>query len=133
MVEPDRPFRLRPRAPKRADDNSRGWPAALRRVLQLVQTTSKSVSRSRRQREAATVRTGARSFTQRCAVRVTYSLNRTKGQWAAHGRYVARESAAGQTRAEANGFDAKSDLANIAQTAANWQSSRDPRMFKMIL
>src|SRR5215472_4578880 len=101
MVEPDRPFRLRPRAPKRTDDNSRVWPTALRRVIQLVQTTSKSV---RRRHEAAAVRTGTRSFTQRCAVRVTYSLNRTKGQWAAHGRYVARESAAGQESAEANGF-----------------------------
>src|SRR5262249_268997 len=50
-----------------------------------------------------------------------------------HSRYVARESAAGQRGAEASGFDAKSDHVNIAQTVGNWQSSGDPRMFKMIL
>ena len=30
---------------------------------------------------------------QRCAIRVTYSRNTVRGQWRAHGRYIARESA----------------------------------------
>src|SRR5215470_9463018 len=109
MVEADRPFRLRPRPPKRADDNSRVWPAALRRVLQLVQTTCKP-DRGLKSRSAfGTVRAGTRPFAQRCAVRVSYSTNRTPGQWAAHGRYVVRESVAGPNGELGRGFDAKSD------------------------
>ncbi len=36
---------------------------------------------------------GACPYHQRCAVRVTYLNNKTRGQWQAHGRYLARESA----------------------------------------
>ena len=39
-------------------------------------------------------RTVTKPHDQRCAVRVTYLNNRTRGQWKAHGRYLARESAA---------------------------------------
>jgi hypothetical protein len=35
----------------------------------------------------------ARPYYQRCAVRVTYLKNKIRGQWRAHGRYLARESA----------------------------------------
>ena len=33
-----------------------------------------------------------RPYLQRCAVRVTYLSNKTRGQWKAHGRYLARIS-----------------------------------------
>ena len=36
---------------------------------------------------------------QRCAVRVSYSPNKTKGQWRAHGRYLERDSAIGDNKA----------------------------------
>lgn len=38
-------------------------------------------------------RTGATHLMQRCNVRMTYAANKGDGQWAAHGRYIARESA----------------------------------------
>jgi type IV secretory pathway VirD2 relaxase len=133
MVEADRPFRLRPRAPKRTDDNSRVWPIALRRVLQLVQSTAKSALGRQAQLNRSAVREGTRPFAQRCAVRVTYSPNRTRGQWAAHGRYVTRERATSETGQLSRGFDAKSDQVEVAQTAADWQNAGDPRMFKLIL
>lgn len=134
IVEADRPFRLRPRAPKRTDDNSRIWPTALRRVLQLVQNTRKA-GRGRLQSplNGEMARRGARPFIQRCAVRVMYSTNRTRGQWAAHGRYVARESATGEGPESSRGFDARSDEVDIAQTAAGWQNAGDPRIFKLII
>ena len=46
-----------------------------------------------------------KSFQQRCAIRVTYSGNKTAGQWGAHGRYLMRDSASEGMKA----FDSKSD------------------------
>src|SRR5688572_9017516 len=125
MVEPERPFRLRPRGPKRTDDNSRVWPTALRRVLQLVQVTCKPDRRRQAILNRDTAKRGSRPFAQRCAVRVTYSPNRTHGQWAAHGRYAARESASGEDQPSRE-FDAKSDEVDIVHTVTGWQSAGDP-------
>ena len=66
---------------------------------------------------------------QRCAVRVSYSPNRVRGQWAAHGRYIARESA----RQDSAGFDANGDVTDIPQRLAQWQRSGDQRLFKIII
>jgi len=66
-------------------------------------------------------------------VRVSYSANRTPGQWAAHGRYVVRESVAGPNGELGRGFDAKSDQVDVIQMAAAWQAAGDARMFKLIL
>jgi hypothetical protein len=62
-----------------------------------------------------------------------YSTNRTRGQWAAHGRYVARESATGEGPQSSRGFDGRSDEIDIVKTAAGWQNAGDPRMFKLII
>jgi hypothetical protein len=70
---------------------------------------------------------------QRCAVRVTYSPNRVRGQWAAHGRYIARESAAGQGKGGEVGFSAAAEGIDIAKTLAGWQTAGDPRLFKLII
>ena len=43
----------------------------------------------------------ARPYHQRCAVRVTYLKNKIRGQWKAHGRYLARESATFEDDAKA--------------------------------
>src|SRR5262245_7157500 len=132
MIEADRPFRIRPRAaPKRVDDTSRVWPAALLRVLQLVQTTCKPRDGRHAKRSIGAIRAGARPFAQRCAVRVSYSGNRMRGQWAAHGRYVIRETAVDQNGEPGRGFDAKSDQVDVIQTAADWQTAGDVRMFKL--
>jgi type IV secretory pathway VirD2 relaxase len=64
---------------------------------------------------------------------VTYSPNRVRGQWAAHGRYIARESAAGQGKDGEVGFSATVDGIDVAKTLGAWQASRDPRLFKLII
>jgi type IV secretory pathway VirD2 relaxase len=64
---------------------------------------------------------------------VTYSPNRVRGQWAAHGRYIARESAAGEGKGGEVGFSAAADSINIAKTLADWQTAGDPRLFKLII
>jgi type IV secretory pathway VirD2 relaxase len=72
-------------------------------------------------------------FHQRCAVRVTYSTNKTPGQWRAHGHYIARESATQKESVKAVGFSAAETAVDVAQRLASWQSASDERMFKIIV
>jgi hypothetical protein len=55
---------------------------------------------------------------RRCAVRVSYSRNRTAGQRYAHGRYIEREGGTAD---------------GIAKALGEWQKSGDQRLFKIIL
>ena len=61
-----------------------------------------------------------------------YAKNATRGQWKAHGRYIARESAS-QGRAVEAGFDATARKINIAARLDQWQSAGDERMWKLIV
>jgi len=61
-----------------------------------------------------------------------YAKNATRGQWKAHGRYIARENAS-QGRAVEAGFDAKDRGINIAARLDQWQSAGDERMWKLIV
>ncbi|MCX6593148.1 MAG: DUF3363 domain-containing protein [Acidobacteria bacterium] len=64
---------------------------------------------------------------------MTYSPNQTRGQWAAHGRYVVRDSATEVDGTPKPGFDRQSDDTELVRTAGSWQSAGDPRMFKLII
>jgi hypothetical protein len=61
-----------------------------------------------------------------------YAKNATRGQWKAHGRYIARESAS-QGRAVEAGFDATERGINIAARLDQWQFAGDERMWKVIV
>jgi hypothetical protein len=61
-----------------------------------------------------------------------YAKNATRGQWKAHGRYIARESAS-QGRAVEAGFDATGQGINIAARLEKWQLAADERMWKVIV
>jgi type IV secretory pathway VirD2 relaxase len=76
---------------------------------------------------------GARPYLQRCAVRVTYLNNKTRGQWQAHGRYLARESATFENDVKAVGFNRESDGIDIVRQLEGWQGSGDARVFKLIV
>ena len=77
---------------------------------------------------------GARKkFLQRCAVRVTYSPNRIRGQWAAHGRYVARESATRESDGRCSGFATTEEGIDVPQRLSIWQNAGDHRLFKLII
>jgi len=65
---------------------------------------------------------GPRPYHQRCAIRVTYLKNKTRGQWKAHGRYLARESATFKNDAEAVGFSRENEAADIARDS--WKTGR---------
>jgi hypothetical protein len=62
-----------------------------------------------------------------------YSRNVVRGQWGAHGRYVARESAARGDGDRASGFDDRADSVAIAKRLDGWQRAADERMWKFIV
>jgi type IV secretory pathway VirD2 relaxase len=76
---------------------------------------------------------GTCPYHQRCAVRVTYLNNKTRGQWQAHGRYLARESATLENDVKAVGFNRENDGIDIARQLEGWQGAGDERMFKLIV
>lgn len=137
--KPDRPeqpkqdgddykFRLRPRSARVASRGDMGWSVALRTVFRYARSSAKS--RKHFQASLAGSRS-LRSFNQRCAVRVTYSQNKTAGQWRAHGIYIARESAVGKQGGA--GFALDESGKDVAAVLAKWQAAGDERIWKIIL
>jgi hypothetical protein len=115
-------IKLRPRRPKFVRDESKSWSSAFKGLMRIARMTST--------RQSAPVANRPRKpHKQRCAIRVTYSPNHVCGQWAAHGRYIARESA----NADGVGFNMTSEEVAIPATLAAWQKSGDRRLFKMIV
>jgi type IV secretory pathway VirD2 relaxase len=54
-----------------------------------------------------------------------------KGHWRAHGRYITRESAAGESMAI--GFDQKQYGIELLSTLERWQAAQDARLWKIIV
>ena len=57
--------------------------------------------------------------------------NAVRGQWRAHGRYLSRESAAGDQAAA--GFDRAEEGIEIGARLESWQAERDQRLWKIII
>ncbi len=131
-VDPgERDIRLRPRRPRVPRDEGKAWSKSYKGLIHLVRMTTKpSESGSCRSGGSGNAR---RPHLQRCAVRVTYSPNRVRGQWAAHGRYIARESATKQAIASEVGFSAGKDGIEVAKILGGWQTAGDQRLFKVIV
>ncbi len=126
-------IRLRPRKSKHGpNENPRKYTGVLRSMLRLVQI-SKRGQKTRGTHSAGGGAQAPRTFNQRVAVRVSYSANKNPGQWKAHGRYVARESATQGGRAAEAGFNATEQNLNIATTLDNWQRAGDEQLFKIIV
>lgn len=125
----ERLFRLRPRRlPRGANGESdRRCAHGLRRLLRIVQMSG------RRGKSSGSRSPHAINFHQRVAVRVTYSANKTSGQWRAHGHYITRESAALKENVKGVGFSATESAVDVAQRLACWQAAGDERMFKIIV
>jgi hypothetical protein len=128
MVNDEAQLRLRPRRSNHGrNENPRARSGVLRSMLRIVQ-----MSKYGHRTSGAGVRT-PRTFNQRVAVRVTYCGNTNRGQWKAHGKYVARESATQGGKAITAGFNGTDQALNIPTTLDNWQSSGDERLFKIIV
>jgi type IV secretory pathway VirD2 relaxase len=64
---------------------------------------------------------------------VTYSANKNPGQWKAHGRYIARDTATHGGDPSRAGFDATKADIDIASVLDGWQRAGDERLFKLIV
>jgi hypothetical protein len=73
------------------------------------------------------------AYHQRWAVRVTYLNNRTRGQWKAHGRYLARESATFEHGDKGAGFSREGGNIDLAERLQSWQAEGDERLWKLIV
>jgi type IV secretory pathway VirD2 relaxase len=126
-------IRLRPRKSKHGpNENPRKYAGVLRSMLRLVQM-SKRGRKTRGTQGASGNSRASRTFNQRVAVRVSYSANKNPGQWKAHGRYVARESATQGGKAAEAGFNATEQKLDIASKLDIWQGAGDERLFKIIV
>ncbi len=126
-------IRLRPRKSKHGpNENPRKYTGVLRSMLRIVQM-SKRGQKTRGTHSAGGNVRAQRTFNQRVAVRVSYSANKNPGQWKAHGRYVARESATQGGRAAEAGFNATEQNLDIASKLDKWQGAGDERLFKIIV
>jgi len=126
-------IRLRPRKSKHGpNENPRKYVGVLRSMLRLVQM-SKRGRKTRGTQGASGNSRAYRTFNQRVAVRVSYSANKNPGQWKAHGRYVARESATQRGKAAEAGFNATDQNLDIAAKLDKWQDAGDERLFKIIV
>jgi hypothetical protein len=74
-------------------------------------------------------KTGSYSWKSRHA----RTANKNPGQWKAHGRYLARESATQGGRAAEAGFNAIEQNLDISTTLDNWQGAGDEQLFKVIV
>jgi type IV secretory pathway VirD2 relaxase len=101
-------------------------------MLRLVQM-SKRGKKARGTQGAGGNASANRTFNQRVAVRASYSANKNPGQWKAHGRYVARESATQGGKAAEAGFNATEQSLDIAAKLDRWQGAGDERLFKLIV
>ena len=126
----EKPFRLEPRKPPIPDKRGEqaAWASAFKAVMRHAR-----MSLSKRRGSASGRLPVKRNYNQRCAVRVTYAKNLRPGQWRAHGRYVARESATLGGDGHCNGFDGDKGDVDIAGRLHEWQQSLDERLWKLIV
>jgi len=125
----EREFRLRPAKPPARGE--RGVYASAYRII--MHHARMSGVRRHRVIGFGSGRTHARPYSQRCAVRVLYSKNTSNGQWRAHGRYIARESATHGGDPRAVGFNASEESIDIAAQLEGWQNNNDERLWKLIV
>ena len=127
LRDDDRPIRIRPPKPRIARSESASWAGAYR----LIMHYARGMRTPGKGRGAQPAR-GSKPRRQRCAIRVTYLNNRTRGQWRAHGRYLARESAA-EGKSDAVAFSRDGSGIDVASELERWQSSGDARLWKIII
>ena len=130
LIDEEKPFRLRPRRPPRTKQRSEitAWSVLYKAMMRHAR-----MSRARRGGSKGRLGKAAPPHCQRCAIRVTYTRNAVKGQWAAHGRYLARESARMKDGATRTGFGAERESTSIAARLDGWQRAGDEQVWKLII
>lgn len=132
--------RKRPKTLPAEAPGKRAVPPALTRIARWMKSSATGKPGKRRGNGAGHAKL-ARTHEnhQRCAVRVTYASNKRDGQWAAHGRYLARASAQSTDHhhdtdlKHGSAFDGTDQPVDAVATLAEWQAAGDVRLFKLIL
>ena len=130
-MDDERPFRLRPRRPRFVRDESKVWARGFQQLMHIVRMTAKPLTSRLARGSRMTGRHTAR-HNQRCAVRLMYTKNQIRGQWAAHGRYIVRDSATALRPDGTGAFGSMREPVNIPEALAAWQKSGDERLFKFV-
>lgn len=126
----EREGRLRPgRARRTSGLATTGSVQRLLRLARLVSRTPPSHASSAKQRTAGF----SARLKRRAIVNVRYSSNRTKGGWKAHGRYLERESAAGQEGPVPEDRLGLAKNRKLDELGREWQEAGDKRIFKIII
>ena len=113
-------------------NDSQGFAKAFRSLRNIVSQSKKSGGGSNRSsrpaRGAPTAKVG--TSMQRCSVRVTYANNKGDGQWGAHGKYIARESASLENQIESAPAQMGEEKELTTQEEiSNEQPGREPESF----
>jgi type IV secretory pathway VirD2 relaxase len=128
-TDEERKVRLRPAQQRRPSDERIVWSSGYKLLMHYARS-----SRNVRNRGAyGGKKASTRSYLQRCAVRVTYLNNKARGQWKAHGRYLARESATHENPVEGVGFGREDQRIEIEARLQEWQKAGDERLWKLII
>jgi hypothetical protein len=130
LTDQEKPFRLRPRKPPGTKQRNEvgAWSVLFKAVMRQAR-----MSRNRRRGSTGGAAKSTPLYHQRCAVRITYTRNAIKGQWAAHGRYIARESAQHRDATAVGGFDRNGKSVNISAHLNSWQRAGDELVWKLII
>src|SRR5271155_4091103 len=118
-TDDERKVRLRPPKPRRKTDERIAWSSGFKLLMHYARSSRKARNRGTAGGKMASIR----PYLQRCAVRVTYLNNKTRGQWKAHGRYLARESATHENPSEGVAFGRDDPKIDVASRLENWQRS----------
>jgi hypothetical protein len=127
-TDDEREFRLRPPKPRVTRHEGAAWSNGFKLIMHYARSSRKTGNRAPGGKGKA-----AHPYYQRCAVRVTYLKNKVRGQWKAHGRYLARESATFESDAGPVGFSRESDGVDIAGRLQSWQAAGDQQFWKLIV
>jgi type IV secretory pathway VirD2 relaxase len=127
-TDDERPIRLRPPKPRATRTEGAAWSNGFKLLMHYARSSRTTGNRAPSGKAKA-----VRPYLQRCAVRVTYLKNRVRGQWKAHGRYLARESATLENDAKGVGFSRENEAVDITKELANWQTAGDQQFWKLIV
>ena len=73
-----------------------------------------------------------KKYLQNSTVKVSYTPNKQKGHWGAHGRYLSRAGAQ-KDGERGHGFTEIEEEVNISKTLNAWEKAGDERIFRLIV
>ena len=128
-TDDERKIRLPPPKPRRPRDERIAWSSGFKLLMHYARSSRKARNRGTFGGKGRSTR----PYLQRCAVRVIYLNSKTRGQWKAHGRYLARESATHENPVEGVGFGHGEQAIDIESRLGKWQRAGDERLWKLII